>query len=60
MSLLSILLLINNVQIDFVVLLKVVWFVTWLGVVLLGIDFGLGVGVVMALVVVIWKSSRSE
>ena len=31
---------------------------TWLGVVLLGIDFGLGVGVVMALVVVIYKSSR--
>ena len=41
-------------------LLKVVWFAAWLGVVLLGIDIGLGVGVVMALVVVIWKSSRSE
>lgn len=36
----------------------VVWFAAWLGVVLLGIDFGLGVGVVMALVVVIYKSSR--
>ncbi|XP_078355239.1 prestin-like [Oculina patagonica] len=36
----------------------VVWFATWLGVVLLGIDIGLGFGVVMALVVVIWKSSR--
>lgn len=36
----------------------VVWFSAWLGVILLGIDVGLGVGVVMALVVVIWKSSR--
>lgn len=36
----------------------VVWFAAWLGVVLLGIDIGLGVGVIMALVVVIWKSSR--
>lgn len=43
-----------------VVLLKVVWFAAWFGVVLLGIDIGLGVGVIMALVVVIWKSSRSE
>jgi len=41
-------------------LLKVVWFAAWLGVVLLGIDIGLGVGVLMALAVVIWKSSRSE
>ena len=39
-------------------LLKVVWFAAWLGVVLLGIDVGLGVGVVMALVVVLYKSSR--
>ncbi|PFX33452.1 sulfate anion transporter 1-like isoform X2 [Stylophora pistillata] len=36
----------------------VVWFAAWLGVVLLGIDIGLGVGVIMALLVVIWKSSR--
>ena len=39
-------------------LLKVVWFAAWLGVVLLGIDVGLGVGVIMALAVVLWKSSR--
>jgi len=36
----------------------VVWFAAWLGVVLLGIDVGLGVGVIMALAVVLWKSSR--
>lgn len=37
---------------------SVVWFASWLGVVLLGIDVGLGVGVITALLVVIWKSSR--
>lgn len=36
----------------------VVWFAAWLGVVLLGIDVGLGVGVVVALAVVLYKSSR--
>ena len=35
-----------------------VWFATWLGVVLLGIDIGLGVGVISALLVVLAKSSR--
>lgn len=38
--------------------MKVVWFAAWLGVVLLGIDVGLGVGVVVALAVVLYKSSR--
>lgn len=38
--------------------MKVVWFAAWLGVVLLGIDVGLGVGVVIALAVVLYKSSR--
>ena len=38
--------------------MNVVWFAAWLGVVLLGIDVGLGVGVVVALAVVLYKSSR--
>jgi len=45
-------------RLNFLLFLQVVWFLTCFGVILLGVDVGLGVGVICALFAVVLTLSR--